>query len=178
VKGRTRMPACGRPRWGGSVRRRHPSRGRTALALLTMMATASGVALAAPAAADSSDALNGALTSSRSQTSCAQLQRDPLLQQTTDLVMKSTQEWLDFTARDVPVQDPMPVLKDLGYGGGTKVEVKMLQGAGTTEAASIHGLLLEGYKDIPSCSYSTFGSSGQYNDRSGFYLTVIILGGP
>jgi hypothetical protein len=141
---------------------------------MTMMAIASGPWLAAPAAAGSSDALTGALMSSRSQTSCDPLQRDPLLQQTSDIVLRTTQQWLDFNARDVPVQDPMPMLKDLGYGGG---KVTMVQGAGTTEADAIHGALLNGFKDIPNCSNSTFGSSMGRNERSGFYLTVILLSG-
>jgi hypothetical protein len=119
------------------------------------------------------DDLRTAVMSVR-QASCGVLRSNPIVEHAAEIVNRSTDRWLDHTGRAVPVPDPLPVLKDLGYAGGRAMQV---QGAGDTEAKAIEGLLLVGYDKIPDCSYTDYGVSVMQNQATGHYLTVVVLAG-
>lgn len=132
------------------------------------------ILFAPSAAADSTDSLRAAVLSMRG-TSCGQpLRFDPVVEQVAANVNDSTDKWVSFTARAVPVPDPLPVLKDYGYGGG---KATMLQGAGDTDGKAIKGLLLQGYAKIPDCSYTDYGVSVVRNELTGYFLTTLVLAG-
>jgi hypothetical protein len=132
---------------------------------------AASVSLAPTAVADSADSLRAAVTAVR-QGTCQPLRSEPVVEQAADIVNRSTDVWLDHKGRAVPVPDPLPVLKDLGYGGGRAVQV---QGAGNTDAEAIEGLLVVGYDIVPDCSYTDFGVSVMQNQSTGHYLAVVVL---
>jgi len=145
-------------------------RASASTAIVTTILAAS-VSLAPTAMADSADSLRAAVTAVR-QGTCQPLRSEPVVEQAADTVNRSTDMWLDHKGRAVPVPDPLPVLKDLGYGGGRAVQV---QGAGNTDAEAIEGLLLVGYDIVPDCSYTDFGVSVLQNQSTGHYLAVVVL---
>lgn len=130
------------------------------------------VSLAPPATASSVDSLRAAVMSVRP--SCEPLRSDPLVEQAAEIVNRSTDAWLDHTGRAAPVPNPLPILTDLGYGGGRAVQV---EGAGDTDADAIAGLLLIGYDILPDCSYTDYGVSVIQNQTTGHYLTTVVLAG-
>jgi hypothetical protein len=89
-------------------------------------------------------------------------------------INQSSEDWLNHSATQVPPTDPLPGLKVLGYGGN---QAKLLQGAGKTEANAIKGVILEGYDQIPVCSYTDYGAALRRNDRTGWYLAAVVLAG-
>jgi hypothetical protein len=168
-----RRSACGLVT-GKTVRRRSFRGQRGASAVMAVSVVAASIGLPPSAAADSADNLRNALLSARSS-SCGPLRSNPAAEQTATIVNRSTDSYLDHTARALPVPDPLPVLKDLGYGGHKAV---MLQGAGHTEAKAIKGALLEGFDALPDCSYTDYGVSLLHNATSEYMLTVAVLAGP
>lgn len=149
-------------------RRRGVARAVTAAAIL-----GASVSLAPSAVANSADSLRAAVITAR-QASCEPLRSDPLVEQAAEIVNQSTNKWIDHTGRAVPVPDPQPILKDLGYGGGRAVQI---EGAGGTDAEAIAGLLLVGYDIFPDCSYTDYGVSVIQNQTTGHYLTTVVLAG-
>jgi hypothetical protein len=144
------------------------------LVALTVTVLSVGVSRAPSVLADSEENLTDALASARAGTSCGPLRSDPIVGRVADKITQSNNDWLDHTATQVPISDPLPGLKILGYGGG---KAKALQGAGKTEANAIKGVLLEGYDKIPDCSYTDYGVSMQRNERTGWYLGTAVLAG-
>lgn len=128
--------------------------------------------LSPPAVANSVDSLRAAVMSVRP--SCGSPRSDPLVEQAAEIVNRSTDEWLDHTGRAAPVPAPLPILKDLGYGGGKAVQV---EGAGDTDADAITGLLLIGYDILPDCTYTDYGVSMIRNQTTGHYLATVVLAG-
>jgi hypothetical protein len=147
-------------------------RGRASAAVVAAMAilTAS-ILLAPPAIANSADALRSAMMSVRSA-SCGPLRSDPLVEKTAEIVNRSEDLWLNQDGRAVPLSDPLPTLKDLGYGGAKATQ---FQGAAHNESASIKGLLIEGYLAWPDCSYRTYGVSVLKNRTTDYILSVVVL---
>lgn len=142
----------------------------------------SGVALAPPSAlADSAADFRDAVASARSATSCGPFKSDPIVEQVAKVMNRSTDDYVIHNATDVPIDDPMPGLKALGYGGN---KAAALRGAAKTEAEAIHGAIVEGYAAIhgppalTDCTYKDFGASVQYNEMKGYYLTSLVLAGP
>lgn len=141
---------------------------------VTMLAVAiAGTALAPPAQADPVDRLKAAVDAARAA-SCGSLQVDPIVEQAAKEINESNDVWLDQGSRAVPVPDAMPVLKDLGYPGSKST---ILYGAGKTEANSIKALLLQGYRDIPDCSYSDMGLSVLQGNSAGWIMSTVVLAG-
>ena len=153
------------------LRRRGP---RIALVLVIVTVLSAGVSLAPSALADSVANLKDAVAQARGGTSCGPLRSDPVVEQVAEKINRSTNDWLDHTATQVPIEDPLPGLKILGYGGS---KAKLLQGAARTEADAIKGMLLEGLDAIPDCSYKDFGASMLRNEASDHYLTAVVLAG-
>ena len=147
---------------------------RTASVLAIVTVLSAGVVLAPSARADAVADLRDALASDRAATSCGPLRSDPIVGQVAQKITQSNDDWLDHTATQVPIADPLPGLKILGYRGNKGTA---LQGAGKTEENAIKGVLLEGYDKIPDCSYTDYGASTQRNDRTGWYLATVVLAG-
>ena len=141
--------------------------------LLTVLSA--GISLASPALADPSENLKNAVASARAGTSCGPLRYNAVVEQVAEISNRSTDKYLNHAATDVPVEDPLPGLKDLGYGGSKGA---LLRGAAKNEANSIKGLLIEGFDKLPDCSYKDFGVSMLRNQWNGYYLTSVVLAGP
>jgi hypothetical protein len=139
--------------------------------LLVTSILVGNLGLAPSAVADSAGNFRAGLISLRAA-SCAPLRSDPVVEEASEIVNRSTSKYLDHTARTVPVPNPLPVMKELGYGGKN---AKMLQGAGRTDAEAIKGALLEGYAAIPDCAYTDYGLSVLHNETTGLFLTVLVL---
>jgi hypothetical protein len=150
------------------ARHRSLKRASWVAVLASMVASVSAVP---PATADSTDSLNAALMAARG-VSCAPLRANPIVQKAADEVNDSTDKWLNHASRAIPVPDATPLLKDLGYGG-TKSAI--LVGAGITSADSIKALLLQGYLNIPDCSYLDYGVSSVHNASKDMILTAVVL---
>lgn len=149
----------------------HPCvRGFSAAATVVPL-LAVNMVLAPSALADSADSLRAAVSSVRSA-SCGPLRPDPLVEHTAEDVNRSTATWLDHAGRVAPVDDPLPLLKDRGYGGK---KARLVQGAARTTADAIKALLLEGYLEIPDCSYTDYGVSVIRNRTTNYVLTAIVL---
>lgn len=143
------------------------------MCLFLMAFTTVSVSTAPVAVADTVDTLRAALVAARA-VSCGPLQSDPLVEKTAGEVNESTDKWLNHDARTEPEADALPRLKDLGYGGS---KAAILSGAGVTAAASIKVILLQGYRDIPDCTYTNYGLSVLHNSSTGRILTTIVLAG-
>jgi len=139
------------------------------VAMLALLAAS--VSAPAPATADSTDSLRGALMAARGA-SCKPLRANPIVQEATDNVNDSTDKWLNHASRAVPVPDATPLLQDLGYPA-TKSAI--LLGAGKTSADSIKALLLQGYIKIPDCSYVDYGVSSLHNASKDMIVTAVVL---
>lgn len=141
-----------------------------AVGMASVLLLASTVA----AHADDTENLRSAVNQVRAGTSCGAYRADPIAEQVADKVNNSTQKYLDHTATEVPITDPMPGLKILGYPG---TRATLLQGASRDEAESIKALILQGYEKLPDCSYTDIGVSTQVNSTTGYVLTAVVLAG-
>jgi hypothetical protein len=148
---------AGPARLGAHLARHRSVQRASRVAVLALMAAS---ASALPSAmADSADDLTAAVMAVRSA-SCPPLRANPIVKQAADDVNDSNDKWLNHASRAVPVPDAAPLLKDLGYGGTTST---ILLGAGSTSADAIKALLLQGYLEIPDCSYVDYGLSSVHN---------------
>jgi hypothetical protein len=145
------------------------------MALGLVMAVGVSTALAGPVAADPAPDLAQAVSSARAN--CGPLAYDPRVEHAAEIVNRSTYDFLQHTAQNVPADDPHPtaIVKDLGIEG---TKSYALQGAGQDEANAVRGLLLQGFNVIPDCGYTSIGASRLYEADSGYYLVVVILVGP
>lgn len=137
----------------------------------------------APSAGADLAALSSAVTQARAGTPCPQLQSHPLVQRASEIANRSNDDYLNHTARSAPVGEAAPgvpvpvlgateVLKDLGFDAK---KTKLLSGAGRTEVDAIKFILVSGFASIPDCSYTKFGVSSLLNEKTGYYLTTVIL---
>ncbi len=132
-----------------------------------------GVVTPLVAIADTSDSLRSGVSSVRG-TACAPLRSDPAIDQAAAQINDTTDKYINNAARAIPETDALPVLKDVGYGGTKAV---ILSGAAATEANAVKAILLQGFADIPDCSYSDFGVSAMYNAKKDMILTTVVLAG-
>lgn len=146
-------------------------RARTVAALAAVIGVG---ALAVPAWAAPPLAVAQAVEQARDGSTCSPLTYNPELERAAVLINTSTSDYLDHTGENIPADDPHPmaILAELGIEAKN---VHSLQGAGRVEADAIKGLLLQGYKTIPDCSYTEFGASGFYEPQSGYFLAVAVL---
>jgi hypothetical protein len=144
----------------------------TVMVMVTVLSAS--LSLASSALADPAANLTDAVASARGGVSCGPLRYNPVAQQAAEISNRSTDDYLNHTATRVPITDPLPGLKDLGYGGNKAV---LLSGAAKNDADSIKGVLLEGYAAIPDCSYTDFGVSFLRNQTSGYSLSSLVLAG-
>jgi hypothetical protein len=102
------------------------------------------------------------------------MREDSAVTETAKQVNEGIDKYTNHDARFVPETDPMPLLKDLGYGGS---KATMLFGAGKTDALAIKGLLVQGYRALPDCSYTDFGVNALYNESKGMVFVSVVLAG-
>ncbi|MGV0826226.1 hypothetical protein ABQF35_25460 [Mycobacterium syngnathidarum] len=126
---------------------------------------------AGPAVADDTENLRAAVSAAR-PTTCGPLRSDPIIDQAAEGVNKTTDRWINHAARAVPETDALAVLKDLGYGGS---KARILSGASTSAGNAIKATILQGFRDLPDCSYTDFGVSTLYNEKKGMILTTVVL---
>jgi len=155
-------------RLGGRLGRRTPS------VAVAMTLLAIGFAPAPDARADATENLRSAVEQARAGTSCGALRPDPVADQVAAKINQSTQDYMEHRATQTPLYDPLTGLKILGYGGS---KASLLQGASKSDADSIKALILQGYNKIPDCAYSDIGANMQQNERTGYWLTVVVLAG-
>jgi len=161
---------------------RYRGRGRwtTSVGIATVLA---GISLGPSAAADSTDAFQHAVTSTRNAASCIAWRLDPLVEQVTQIANQSTDVYLDHNARSVPLSDPLPnipvltPLQVLNDRGSKAKKAKLLQGAGHTEADAISFITISGYNTIPDCTYTDYGLSLLHNRTSGYFLAAMVVAG-
>lgn len=146
------------------------------VAALPVLVLTAGVTVAPPAAADRAEEVEHAVAVARTAAPCSPLQYSPAVEHAAEIVNQSTLSYLNHTAENIPLDDqhPTALIKDLGVN---TTNVMSLQGAGPNEADAIKGVLLEGYKAIPDCSYTQVASSRLYAQQSGQVLIVVILAG-
>lgn len=132
-----------------------------------------GALPASPAAADPAPTAAQAVAVARSA-ECGPLHYNPVVERAAEIVNRSTLTYLNHTGENVPAdgQHPTAILKDLGMEVSKDLS---LQGAAQIEANALKGLLIEGHKAIPDCSYTDFGASRLYDEQSGFHLVVVVL---
>jgi hypothetical protein len=145
-----------------------------AVAVTTVL---SAVVSPAPSAlADPVDDLSTAVAAYRAGASCGPLRRDPIADKVAEVINKSISDWLDHTATQVPIEDPLPGLKELGYHGS---KARMVAGSSrTSQSDAIKGVLLDGYAAILDCSYADVGFNTVRNERTGNTLSAAVLAGP
>ncbi|OJZ76355.1 hypothetical protein BRW65_01145 [Mycobacterium paraffinicum] len=142
--------------------------------MATIMLLGVGFAPAPSAGADATDNLRSAVDQVRAGTSCGALRGDPIIEKVATKINQSTQNYIDHQATQTPITDPLTGLKILGYRG---TKATLLQGASTNDADSIKALILQGYNKIPDCAYTDFGANMQLNERTGYWLTAVVLAG-
>jgi hypothetical protein len=152
-------------------------RQRWCIVPIAMIATALyvGASVAPHARADPTSNLKDAVTQLRNGTSCGSIRYDAIAEQVAQVITRTNDEYISHVAKDIPPQDPLPGLKDLGYKGKT---AKLLLGAAKNEADAIKGALIEGYASLPDCSYTDYGADVRTNASTGLILTAIVLAGP
>ena len=142
------------------------------IAIVTILAIV--FAPAPTARADATDNLRSAVAQVRAGTSCGALRANPVADQVAAKINQSTQDYMEHQATQTPITDPLTGLKILGYPGS---KASLLQGASTDYSDSIKALMLQGYNKIPDCAYTDFGANMQQNERTGYWLTVVVLAG-
>lgn len=155
-----------------AVRRRHRPWMAVVLALVVTMCATVWLAPATPA--DAATQVQDAVASLRHATSCPPLRYNSVVKQAAEVINRLDDDYASHLARQEPVADPLPGLKDLGYSGKKAV---LLRGSATNDADAITVMLLEGYAAIPDCSYQDFGSSVRRNETLGYTFTSLILAG-
>lgn len=144
--------------------------------LLSAMITAVlAVSLAPASAADATAELRSQVDAARG--GCPPLQSDPVLNDVAQRANGETQSYIEHTARFEPFEDPMPVLRDLGYKAG---KAKLIPGYADTEAKATHGVIVHGWQAIPDCTYTKYGVNVLENPQGlhgGYVLAALVLAG-
>jgi hypothetical protein len=133
--------------------------------------TTFGVAATPSAVADSTISLRAAVAAARG-TACGPLRSDPVVDQAAAEINETTDRWINYASRAVPETDALSPLKDLGYGGS---KAAILSGAAKTDGDAIKATILQGYAELPDCSYKDFGVSALHNAKKDIILTTVVL---
>jgi hypothetical protein len=133
-----------------------------------------GIVVAPSAFADSVTRVQDAMVTARAGTSCQPLNYNPVVEKAAAIINRSTDDYIDHISTYQAITDPMPGLKDLGYGGN---KAALLQGALSNEADAIKGALIQGHAAIPDCSYTDLGIDVRRNEATDNLLVVYLLAG-
>ncbi|MGU3498635.1 hypothetical protein [Mycobacterium sp. C31M] len=91
-----------------------------------------------------------------------------------------TQNYAHHTARFEPMEDPLPMLRQLSYPAG---KAKLLSGFASPEQPgdpwqkAVYGAALFGWETIPDCSYTHYGADVVANPDTGNVTAAIVLAG-
>lgn len=105
--------------------------------------------------------------------SCPALQWEPLVARAAEMANHATDDYVTHRTGASPHTDPMPALRTIGYTGS---KATLLSGYGSNETDAIHGLIVQGYKAIPDCSYTQYGTDVLHG--ADFVLTSVVLATP
>jgi len=141
------------------------------IAALAGFLLAASAQMSSPASAEPETSLTSAVDAARG--SCPPLRSDPLVVRAAQLANRGTADYITHRSAASPVSDPMPALRTVGYAGS---KARLLSGYGTNERDAIHGLVVQGYKTIPDCSFTQYGAD--VHQEEGFVLTSVILAAP
>ncbi|OMC36733.1 hypothetical protein A5740_00205 [Mycobacterium sp. GA-1841] len=150
--------------------------GRVSLAAAMTLAVA--MTFAPAAAADPTADLRSAVAAKRG--GCPALQSDPVLEGVAQRANLETQNYANRTARFQPMEDPMPMLRQLSYPAG---KAKLLAGFASTqkfadaEQKAIYGATLFGWDTIPDCTYTRYGADVLTDANTGNTTAAIVLAG-
>ncbi|MCV7065927.1 hypothetical protein H7H51_09700 [Mycolicibacterium farcinogenes] len=146
---------------------------------IAVMMTAVVATLLAPAAsADPTSDLRSAVAAKRD--SCPALQSDPVLDGVAQRANLETQNYANHAARYQPMEDPMPMLRQLSYPAG---KAKLLAGFASVqkfadaEQKAIYGAVLFGWDTIPDCTYNRYGADVLTDGTTGNTTAAIVLVG-
>lgn len=131
--------------------------------------------LAPVSAADATSTLKSRVDAGRG--GCTPLQSDRVLNDVARRANTETRAYIEHTARFEPFEDPMPILRDLGYSAG---KARLVPGYGDSEDKAIHGVVIHGWEAIPDCTYTRFGVDVLDNpegSRGRYVLAALILAG-
>ena len=117
-----------------------------------MITAVLAVSLAPTSVADATANLRSQVDAARG--GCPPLQSDPVLNDVAQRANGETQSYIEHTARFEPFEDPMPVLRDLGYKAG---KAKLIPGYADIEAKATRGVIVHGWQAIPDCTYTKYG---------------------
>ncbi len=145
-----------------------------AAVVIVMSGLVQTVSVTPLAVADPIDEVRAGVTQMRGGSSCGGFRSDPLVERTAYLVNQSVDRWIDHTIRFPPIDNPLPLLKDLGYRGS---KAAMGLGASKNLGDAIKGMLLEGWAAIPDCSYTDYGVSILLNKTKNYFLTAVVVAG-
>jgi hypothetical protein len=150
------------------------TRKHLSVAVLTgaALAVVAAVALAPMTLADNVDDLKTQVDATRG--GCPPLQPDTVLDGVAQRANAETKSYIEHTARFVPFEDPMPVLRELGYPAG---KAKLIPGYGDEQSKAIHGVTVQGWQAIPDCSYTKYGLNVFTNADGGYVLAALVLAG-
>ena len=143
-----------------------------------MMAAVAAIVLAPTSSADSTGELKSAVEAKRG--GCPALQSDRLLDAVAQRANLETKAYARFAARFQPMEDPMPMLRQLAYPAG---KAKMLSGFGDAQQfadplqKAVYGATLFGWDTIPDCSYTRYGADAATEDKNGNAFAVVVLVG-
>lgn len=134
--------------------------------------------LAPLSSADPTADLRAAVAAKRG--SCPALQPDSVLDGVAQRANLETQNYASHTARFQPLEDPLPMLRQLSYPAG---KAKLLAGFANVQkfadaqAKAIYGATLFGWDTIPDCTYTRYGADVVANDSTGNTTAAIVLAG-
>ncbi|OMB87190.1 hypothetical protein [Mycolicibacterium conceptionense] len=146
--------------------------------LAAIMTVAAAMASAPAASADPTADLRSAVAAKRG--GCPALQSDPVLEGVAQRANLETQNYANRTARFQPMEDPMPMLRQMSYPAG---KAKLLAGFASTEKfpdaeqKAIYGAALFGWDTIPDCTYTRYGADVVTDPDTGNTTAAIVLAG-
>jgi hypothetical protein len=146
--------------------------------VVAAMTAVTAVLLAPSSSADSTADLRSAVAAKRG--GCPALQSDPVLEGVAQHANLETQNYANHTARFQPMEDPMPVLRQLSYPAH---KAKLLAGFADTHQFSdapqraIYGATLFGWDTIPDCSYTRYGADVVTDTKTGKTTAAVVLAG-
>jgi len=134
--------------------------------------TAAAVLSAPISAADATANLRSQVEAVRG--SCPALKVEPALDAVALRANSESTAYKEHTARFQPFEDPMPVLREMGYPAG---KAKLHVGYGDSVEKAIFGVTVFGWETIPDCTYTRYGVNVVDNLDRGYVLAALVLVG-
>lgn len=142
------------------------------MAAVAILTGVPAIVLAPLSSADPIADMRSAVAAKRA--GCPALQSDPVLDEVAQRADLETQNYADHTARFKPMEDPMPMLRQLSYPAS---KAKLLAGFADAPQKAVDGATLFGWDTIPDCSYTRYGADVTTNTNTGNSTAAIVLAG-